>query len=270
MSHLSKSAKNIRRNIITFVHSLGNNGAHVAPALSMVEIVAYLFLEQMKLKKEDLKIDLRDRFVLSKGHGALAYYCALYEAGLISKTELDLFEQNGGPLPGQPSKNLDFCIDYSSGSLGLGLSYAIGLALSKKCRHNNIYVLMGDGELNEGSVWESAMFGGFHNLKNITVIVDKNGMQSDGCCKNILTFDIKGMWMACGWDVIECNGHNFEAIKNAFEADTSKPKVILANTIKGKGISFMENSKDWHHNRITDEQFNLAIQEIESGDNNGN
>ena len=255
-------ANNIRKHIIEKVHSLGNLGAHVAPPLSMADIMAVLFNSVINLKREDFKSEKRNRFILSKGHGALAYYAALYETGIISEEEFNTFEQNGGKYPGQPSKDIDACIEYSGGSLGLGLSYASGLALSKNCSENKIYVLMGDGELNEGSVWESAMFAGFNKLKNITAIVDYNGMQSDGFSKDILEFDISKMWEACGWDVVYCNGHDAEDIKKAFETNTQKPKVIIAKTIKGYGVSFIENNKEWHHNRITDEQYQQALSEL--------
>ncbi len=265
-NNLSKTdkqvAENIRKHIIEKIHSLGNIGGHVASPLSMVDIVAVLFNSVLNINRADFKSEKRNRFILSKGHGALAYYAALYETDIISKEKFDTFEINGGDYPGQPSKNIEACIEYSGGSLGLGLSYASGLALSKNCSQNNIYVLMGDGELNEGSVWESAMFAGYNNLKNITVIVDYNKMQSDGFSKDILNFDIHKMWQACGWDVLSCNGHSIKEIKEAFETKCEKPKVIIASTVKGYGLSFIENNKDWHHNRITDEQYEKAMMEL--------
>ena len=134
--------------------------------------------------------------------------------------------------------------------------------MSKDAKAHNIYVLLGNGELNEGSVWESAMFAGFNKLNNITAIVDDNSMQADGYSNDILSFDIKKMWEACGWNVIECDGHNINDLKKAFDIKTSLPKVIIAKTIKGKGISFIEGRPEWHHNRITDEQYELAMNEL--------
>lgn len=255
-------ALNVRKNIIERVHAVGNNGAHVSPALSIVEIVTVLFCSVLNLKREDFKTCKRDHFILSKGHGALAYYCAMLEAGILTEEELLTFDNNGGDYPGQPSKNIDKAIEYSGGTLGLGLSYACGLALSKESKDYSIYVLLGNGELNEGSVWESAMFAGYNKLKNITAIVDDNSMQADGFSNEIMSFDTRKMWEASGWYVIECDGHNVDELKKAFEIKTLLPKVIIAKTIKGKGISFMENCLEWHHNRITDEQYEQAMNEL--------
>lgn len=262
MKNIESSAHNIRCNILNRACAAGANGAHIAPALSIVEILAVLFLKVMNYDIKNSHNKKRDRFVLSKGHGALAYYAAMYEAKIISEETFLSYEQNGGFLPGQPSKNLDYAIEYSGGSLGLGLSYSIGLALSDECKQNGfkIYTLMGDGELNEGTVWESAMFAGYNNLSNITAIVDKNSMQSDGFTSDILTFDIASMWSSCGWDVIECDGHDIESLCNAFSQRSNKPIVIIANTVKGKGISFMENTREWHHSRLSEEQLNKALE----------
>ena len=244
------------------VYNLGNNGAHISPALSLADILAVLFNEITDVKRCDFKKNIRDRFILSKGHGAPAYYAVLYEKKIITEDEFDTFDKNGGNYPGQPSKNLDAGIDYSGGSLGLGLSYACGLSLSQKGENNHIYVLLGDGECNEGTVWESAMFAGFHKLNNITAIVDYNRMQSDGFSADILEFDLKAMFKACNWELIECDGHNTVELKKAFEVKSEKPKVIIARTIKGKGVSFMENKQEWHHNRITKEQYDVAMKEL--------
>jgi transketolase len=266
MQSILNNIRQMRKNIIERVYSVGLNGAHVGPALSIVEILAVLFLKVLKFNKDNLEDPRRDRFILSKGHGALAYYCALFEAGIISKEDINKFELNGGPFPGQPSKNLKYGIEYSGGSLGIGLSYGIGLALSDEGKKHNfrIFVLMGDGELNEGTVWESAMFAGHHKLNNIIAIIDKNSMQSDGFSSEILSFDMNGMWQSCGWNIIECDGHDVESITKAFNLlAKNKPNVIIAKTIKGKGVSFMENSREWHHNLITEGQYKLAITELD-------
>jgi transketolase len=231
----------------------------------MVEIMSTLYLGVMKYEADNPSCQNRDRFILSKGHGALAYYAALYEAGIISEDAFFSYEKNGGFFPGHPTKNNSIGIDYSGGSLGLGLSYGIGLALSADCKQQNfkVYVLMGDGELNEGTVWESAMFAGYHHLSCLTAIVDRNGMQSDGRTEDIIEFDIDSMWHSCGWEVINCNGHSVESLLHAFMAkNKEQPLVVIANTVKGKGVSFMENSKDWHHNRLSQEQYDSAILEL--------
>ena len=260
-----EAAMSMRRNIIQLAYNGGNNGAHIAPSLSIVEILATLYLTAMKLNKENKADENRDRFILSKGHGGLGYYTALHEAGLISKEELYSFEHNGGEFPGQPSKNINKGIDYSGGSLGMGLSYGIGLALSaqKKQATYNVFVLMGDGELNEGIVWEGAMLAAHLNVSNLTVIVDRNGMQSDGMSKDILSIKIDKIWEAYGWHVITCNGHDVLSLLNAFaKKSVDRPRVIIAETIKGKGVSFMENNNEWHHNRLSKDQFALAMKEL--------
>lgn len=256
---------NMRKNILHLAHQAGSNGSHLGPSLSVVEIMAVLYLHTMNINPLDSTWALRDRFILSKGHGALGYYAAMYEAGVISKEDLYTYELDGSFFPGQPSKKLSLGIEYSGGSLGLGLSYGAGIALAAKLKNENfrIFVLMGDGEINEGSVWESVMFSKHNKLSNLTAIIDKNNMQSDGASKDILKVDIEALWRGFGWELITCDGHDVKQLMEAFQQkDTGNPKVIIADTIKGKGISFMENSKDWHHNRLTDDLYQKALREL--------
>ncbi|HZK60800.1 MAG TPA: transketolase [Anaerovoracaceae bacterium] len=257
---------NMRKNIIHLAHQAGNNGSHLGPALSIVEIMAVLYLDILNIKPSNHTWESRDRFLLSKGHGGLGYYVAMYEAGVISKQELYTYEVNGGFFPGQPSKNLSLGIEYSGGSLGLGLSYGAGIAIAAKRKNESFrtFVLMGDGEINEGSVWESVMFAKHNKLSNLTAIIDKNSMQSDGPSKDIINIDIEAMWRGFGWEVITCDGHDIKQLMQALKQNnTDNPKVIIASTIKGKGISFMENSKEWHHNRLTDDLYQKAFKELE-------
>ena len=251
-------AENMRKNILTSAFKAGNNGAHIAPSLSCVEILTALYNGILKYNKSDPFDETRDRFILSKGHAGLALYAALYEAGLISQKEYDSFEKNGGDFPGQPSKNIEKRIEFSGGSLGMGLSYGIGLALAGR----RVFVILGDGECNEGSIWESAMFAGYNKLQNLTVIVDLNGMQADGKSSDVLTFDMKKMWEACGWAIEECDGHDSVALKQKLQQECNQPKVILAHTVKGKGVSFMENAREWHHGKLTQKQLEQALAEI--------
>lgn len=256
----------MRKNIVQLAHQAGSNGAHIGPALSIVEIMAVLYLHTLNFNPSDTTWEARDRFILSKGHGALGYYAALYEAGVISKEYLYTYEVNGGFFPGQPSKKLKLGIEYSGGSLGLGLSYGAGIALAAKRKKESFrtFVLMGDGETNEGSVWESVMFAKHNKLSNLTVIIDRNSMQSDGSSEDIIRVDMEALWSSFGWEVITCDGHNVKQLIEAFQHNnTDNPKVIIANTVKGKGILFMENSKDWHHNRLTDEFYVKALSELE-------
>ena len=248
---MDEMAVDARKRILDLTYKMGHVGAHVAPSLSLVDILVVLFRDVMDFSK--------DLFVLSKGHGGLGYYVALYEAGRITEEELNTFEDNGGDFPGQPSKNIDKSIVYSSGSLGLGLSYAVGRALKHE---GTVYVLMGDGELNEGTIWEAAMFAGFHKMTNIVGIVDFNRMQSDGASDRILSYDIGSMWRSLNWNVATCDGHDANDIRNALETESDKPLVVIANTVKGKGVSFMEGNPQWHHGHLTEAQYQQAIDEV--------
>lgn len=257
LDDLREVSKQIRLNILRLAYGRGRKGTHIAPALSMTEIMTVLFCRI---------IGINDKFILSKGHGALCYYCAMYQTGHITKEQLDSFDSDGGDFPGQPSRSQTNSIQYSSGSLGLGLSYAVGLALmyQKQQTDARVYALLGDGELNEGSVWEAVMLAKHLRLENLIAIVDWNGMQSDGKSDSILSLDIENLWRAHGWYVITCDGHNEEELLAAFHAKSDKmPKVILAKTVKGKGVSFIENDKRWHHSNLTHEQYSQAIMEVQ-------
>ncbi|XFA99095.1 transketolase [Candidatus Izemoplasma sp. B36] len=266
LNELNKHSYNMRQNIIELGYQAGRNGSHQGPALSLVEI--YNVLYNYILSDSDLNFANfnRSRVILSKGHGALALYTALYECGILSKSELFTYEKNGGAFPGQPSKNILKGIETSTGSLGIGMPYATGIALAYKRRNidSKVYTIVGDGECNEGSIWEAVMFARHYKLDNLTVIVDRNNMQSDGISKEILDVNLKNAFLGFDWNVIESDGHSIEELINAFSNNISgKPKVIIANTIKGCGVSFMENSKDWHHNVITDELFVQAKKDLE-------
>jgi transketolase len=266
VQQLKEAALAMRRNILRLALNGGANGAHIGPALSLVEIIACLYLHVLR-REVGVPPAMRDKFVLSKGHGALGYYTALYESGIISLETLNTYEKNGGDFPGQPVKNAAACIDFSSGTLGLGLAYGAGLALGahKKTNDTRVYVVLGDGELNEGSVWESAMFAVHAKLTNLVAIVDRNGMQSDGCTRDVLAIDIESMWRGFGWDVAVCDGHSIEQLLAALQTEPSgKPRVVVANTVKGKGVSFMEGNNEWHHNRLTTEQYNRAVAELDA------
>lgn len=268
---LENVASNIRKHAINLAYQIGENGVHIGPALSMVEIVTVLYKNVMNFRAEEPTWGLRDRFILSKGHGALAYYIALYEAGIISKKELYTYEKNGGFLPGQPVMNIAKGIEYSSGSLGMGLSFGIGLALAANIKKQsyNVYVLMGDGECNEGSVWESAMSAAHYKLNNLIAIIDFNNMQSDGNSREILDMgEMKSKWASFGWNVKEVDGHDIKSLINVFKKgyEENQPTVVIANTIKGKGISFMEHNPEWHHGQLTTDLYVQAMHEL-GGDN---
>ena len=256
MTNMNQHARTIRQRIIELAYGAGKKGAHIAPSLSMVEIMVALTQQYDKGC---------DEIILSKGHGGLGYYCALAEAGLLDPDVLSHFEENGGPLPGQPSKNPAIGIPYSGGSLGMGLPYAAGLAHAKKLtgKAGRIYVVLGDGECNEGVIWESAMLAKQLQLDNLTAVVDCNGMQSDGFTKDILNVDLMNIWKAHGWNCVECDGHDVNALLQALrQKEAGTPQVILARTVKGCGVSFMENNRIWHHNHLTAQQYQDAMKEL--------
>ena len=261
-------AKRMRKNTLRLAHAAGNNGAHIAPSLSIIEIVATLYGAIMKLDIKNPQWVERDRFILSKGHGALGYYTALAEVGFITQDELNTFEKNGSFLPGQPTMNVAKGIEFSSGSLGLGLSFGVGISLIGRQQHKNykVYVLLGDGECNEGSVWEAIMAASHFSLNNLVAIVDCNKMQSDGLTKNIMDMgNMVGKWESFGWEAAEVDGHDVAELCRVFSHDSSRPYVVIAHTVKGKGISFMEHNREWHHNRLSSEQYELAVAEVERG-----
>lgn len=258
---LASRARHMRQEVLRLAHGAGGNGAHIAPSLSCVEILVALYGCIVDCQAIAARLPLRDRVILGKGHAGLAQYVALAEFGLITREQLDEFEKDGGDLPGQPSQNIDLGLEFSSGSLGLGITYAAGLALGlRECCGSGVYVICGDGELNEGSVWEAAMFAGHSHLENLTVIVDRNSMQSDGFAKDILSFDISGMFAACGFDVRECDGHDADMLAQTISCEhAGRPLAVIAKTVKGKGVPFMENNRSWHHARLNDKQYAEAI-----------
>ena len=262
---LQKFSKNIRRNILFAAKCGGSSSAHIGGALSCVDILSVLFFNIMKIDiKNKLEVK-RDRFILSKGHGCLAYYGTLVEKKFMAKKELETFEKNESSLLGHPVINRDLGIEFSNGSLGMGLSLGIGVAISfkKKKINNRIFVLIGDGECNEGSVWEAAMCAPNLNLNNICVIIDKNKFQQTGSNKEIMNLrNLASKWKSFGWEVHNINGHNFQDIYKATSKFSKKPIAIIANTIKGKGFKEFENNNEWHHKVITENHYKKLIKEL--------
>ena len=225
---------------------------HPGGVLSAIDIIAFLFLNELDFDPKDMSINDRDRFILSKGHACPALYSVAAEAGIIDRSKLKCLRKLNNELQGHPSRTSAPWVEASTGSLGQGFSFAIGEAYGLKFQNiqNRVYVMLGDGELQEGEVWEGVMFAGHHNLDNLCAIIDYNKMQSDDLNENIIRLEpLADKWRAFNWDVLEIDGHNFKDIETAFNEarkTNEKPTVIIAHTIKGKGVSYMEASPAWH------------------------
>ena len=261
-------ARKIRKGALKAAFSCGTS-AHLGGGLSLVEILTVLYGAVTNLAKSDVPYAEKDRFILSKGHGVLGFYATLAEFGIITQEQLATFQQDGSDLIAHPVMNASLGIESSSGSLGQGISMGVGLALAaqKKGYAYRTFVLCGNGECNEGSVWEAAMSAVQFGLDNFTLILDNNHMQSDGASEKILDVSDRyaAMLQAVGFETIEVDGHDASALMEAFQRtrEAEKPRAVVAHTVKGKGVSFMENDNDWHHNRLTEEQYQRAIAELE-------
>ena len=266
INELQKISKEIRRNIINQVYSA--KSGHPGGSLSCADILTVLYFNQMNIDEKNPTSPLRDRFVLSKGHCSPALYATLAERGYFEKEKLSEFRYLNGSLQGHPDMNKVPGVDMTSGSLGQGLSVANGMALSSKLNHDGyrVYCLLGDGEIEEGQIWEAAMTSYKYKLDNLCVIVDNNNLQIDGRVEDVKGLDnIEGKFKSFGFNTITIDGNNIEQIIDAF--DTAKltkqrPTVIIAKTIKGKGVSFMENEAQWHGKAPNEEEYNRAIEEL--------
>ena len=266
IKELKKIANNIRISIIEQVYEAGSG--HPGGALSIADIMAVLYFNQMNIDSKDEKSNLRDRLVLSKGHAVAALYAALAEKGYIEKEELKTFRKLGSRLQGHPDMEKLPGLDMSTGSLGQGLSIANGMAIASKmdslgCR---IYCILGDGEIEEGQIWEAAMTANKYHLDNLCVILDFNGLQIDGTVEEVKALDcLRSKWESFGFNVISCNGNDIEMLISSFEqAKQTKgmPSIIIAETVKGKGVSFMENKAEWHGKAPNEEEYNRAMKEL--------
>lgn len=236
---------------------------HVGSALSCVDIIATLYFKILDIQHPINKS--RDYFLLSKAHSAMALYATLLEKGFMNQEEIDGYYQNGGTLPAHTDKDTSPYIEISAGSLGHGLPIGLGMAHSCKLRgeSNKVYVLMGDGEMQEGSIWEAAMLAPKLGLNNLTVLIDHNNLQGYGRATELVEFyPIKEKWESFGWDVFEIDGHDHEAIERVSSIQTHKPKAIICTTTKGKGVSFMEDQLIWHYYVVTDEIKQRAMEEL--------
>jgi len=255
-SNFTLACAQTRRIIVETAFECGQ-AAHIGGSLSMVEVLTTLFGEVLVHRPYEPEWEGRDVFILSKGHSVLGYFAVLHRHGYLSTEKLATFQTNGSDLIAHPVKKPSLGIESSNGSLGQGLSYGLGMALGmrKRRQERRVYVMLGDGECNEGSVWESAATAVELGLGNITAIVDENGLRNDGPNSTYSgRVVLANVWRAFGWNVVEVDGHDHVEILTAFREARSGvdvPTAIIAHTVKGKGIPFMESNNDWHHNRIT-------------------
>ena len=264
---LQKVANEVRKGIITSVHAA--KAGHPGGSLSAADIFTYLYFEEMNVDPKDPKKADRDRFVLSKGHTAPGLYSALALKGYFPVDDLETLRHLGSYLQGHPDMKHILGVDMSSGSLGQGISAAVGMAIAGKMDNADyrVYTLLGDGEIQEGQVWEASMMAGFRKLDNLVVIVDNNNLQIDGAIDEVCSpYPIDKKFEAFNFHVINIDGNDFDQIDAAFkEAKATKgmPTAIIAHTVKGKGVSFMENQVGWHGTAPNDEQYAVAMEELE-------
>ena len=263
---LKKQAKEIRKDIVTMIGQA--KSGHPGGSLSAAEILTYLYFEEMNIDPKNPKWEDRDRFVLSKGHAAPVLYAALARRGYFPVEELSTLRKIGSHLQGHPDMNKVPGVDMSTGSLGTGFSAATGMALACKLdqKENYVYTLLGDGELQEGQVWEAAMSAAHYKLDNLIAFVDNNGLQIDGNIDDVLSPNpIDAKFAAFGWHVLTIDGHDFRQIAAAVaaaKAEKGRPTMIVAKTVKGKGVSYMENQAGWHGSAPNEEQVAAALTEL--------
>lgn len=268
VDELKKDVIQVKRRIMELAYTAGGEGAHVGPALSIADIMTVLYSDIMDYKTDNPKWEDRDRCILSKGHACLALYAPLIQAGILTGDDAATFNQPHTHLAGHPSGIGVPGIEHPSGSLGHGLSVGCGIALAGKTEGRNYktYVIIGDGELEEGSIWEAVMFAKKYQLGNLTAIVDVNGFQYGGTTKELMDLEpVEDRWRAFGWNVITVSGNDAKELQRVLCKENlreNQPTCIVAHTVKGSGLSFAENNNDWHHNKVSREILELALQEL--------
>jgi len=262
----SQISKGIRKKILRMTYE--SQTAHIGSSLSCADILTVLYFKILKIDPDNSLSENRDRFILSKGHAAAALYAALSQRGFFPEETLENYCKDGGKLPGHSTKGCVPGVEVSTGSLGHGLSMGAGMALAAKHdkKDYKTFVLMSDGECEEGSTWEAALFSAHHKLDNLIGIIDYNKLQAFGRTSEILNLEPLGKkWESFGWEVKEADGHNFseiEKILSEIPFQKEKPSLMIAHTIKGKGISFMEDKLEWHYKNLNEEEYKSALQEL--------
>lgn len=268
---LELKAAQRRKEILEMI--VGGKGTHIASAFSIIDILVYLYEKVLEINPQNFANPKRDRFILSKGHGGAALYVVLANHGFFPKDALKSYCSEGGILGGHPDRFQVPGVEVSTGSLGHGLSVAVGLALANKINklYSKVYCLVGDGECNEGEIWEACMVAAHHKLDNLVLIVDNNKLMISGFTKDILDpISFPKKFKAFGWNTIEIDGHDFEKMIDIFQKvpiKNKRPTVIVANTVKGKGISYMENESRWHGMLPNEEQMKMALEELKNRSN---
>ena len=263
---LEELARKCRVEIVKMVHRA--QAGHPGGSLSEIDLISALYANYMRIKPDEPNWDDRDRFILSKGHASPGMYAILAEMGFISKEDLKSYRVLGGVCQGHVDMKWCPGVDFSAGSLGMGLSFGMGCSIAARLEgsERNIFVMLGDGEIQEGSVWEAAMAAKHHELGNLKVILDRNRIQNDDFCESQMRmFDIPAKWRSFGWEVMEIDGHNTEDIVRGldFLVNTNdNPAILIAHTIKGKGVSYMEDNPAFHGAAPNDEQFQIAMEEL--------
>ena len=263
---LEELARKCRVEIVKMVHRA--QAGHPGGSLSEIDLISALYANYMRIKPDEPNWDDRDRFILSKGHASPGMYAILAEMGFISKEDLKSYRVLGGVCQGHVDMKWCPGVDFSAGSLGMGLSYGMGCSIAARLEgsERNIFVMLGDGEIQEGSFWEAAMAAKHHELGNLKVILDRNRIQNDDFCESQMRmFDIPAKWRSFGWEVMEIDGHNTEDIVRGldFLVNTNdNPAILIAHTIKGKGVSYMEDNPAFHGAAPNDEQFQIAMEEL--------
>lgn len=261
---LRKLANDIRIDIVNAAYTAGKNGCHLGGCLSMAEMLSVLYSEFIHFDKKN--IDSRDRVIMSKGHGALALYATLHHRGLVSDDDLASFEHNGSEFTAHAHRNIYQGFEYTGGSLGLGMTFATGVAYACKLKgmNNRVYCFLGDGEMNEGVIWESMMFANQKHLSNLTIVIDYNHLQIGGNCEDIINLSpLADKLQAFGFSVISVDGHNVEELYNAYSTvSAERPNAIIAETVKGKGLKLTENKYKWHFGVLTEEKYKKAMEQL--------
>lgn len=259
------AATEMRCDVIKMTYSTGNQGAHIGGSLSLIELLATLYIGVIKIDNLRPYWEERDRVILSKGHGAMALYAALCQIGYIQKDDLSKYKSNNTFISAHPTRNISKGLEFASGSLGQGLSLGVGVCIGLRKKNNNwsrVFVIQGDGEIAEGAVWEAAACAAHYKLYNLITMIDKNNLQYDGLTSDVLSMEnLAEKWRSFGWDVCEIDGHDVAAIFGALTMKHEKPLAVIADTTKGKGVSFIENDCRWHNARLTREQFEQAMKE---------